>query len=177
MPCCRSWRHWANPCSWTTRNRNTKELAQYCQEAAVVVAMGGGFECFNILYGHGGIVQRWAIPIWRGMAAFCRQRQECFQARIRPELGIVFPAVRNDPEKEALYVGNPGAAAMRPDRFRRLFGFMESLQTRVFFFVLPDSLVRRVLDGLPDDVSFRFFRFRLLLFARLYGRCLFLGLN
>ena len=54
---------------------------------------------------------------------------------------------------------------------------MEGLQTRVFFFVLPDSLVRRVLDGLPDDVSFRFFRFRLLLFARLYVRCLFLGLN
>ena len=70
-----------------------------------------------------------------------------------------------------------GAAAMRPDRFRRLFGFMEGLQTRVFFFVLPDSLVRRVLDGLPDDVSFRFLRFHLLLFTRLYGRCLFLGLN
>ncbi len=109
-----AWGHHAIPCSWTTRNRNTKELAQYCQEAAVVVAMGGGFECFNILYGHGGTVQRWAIPIWRGMAAFCRQRQECFQARIRPELGIVFPAVRNDSEKESLYVGNPGAAAMRP---------------------------------------------------------------
>ena len=80
----------------------------------MVVSMGGCFECFNILYGHGGTIQRWVIPTWKRLAEFCRERQECFQARIRPELGIVFPAERNAENLEGLYAENPGAAAMRP---------------------------------------------------------------
>lgn len=31
------------PCSYTTENRSTKEYEQYCQEAAMVISLDGGF--------------------------------------------------------------------------------------------------------------------------------------
>ncbi len=98
-----AWGHNAIPCSWKTHNRSTKELAQYCQEAAMVIAMGGAFQFFNIHYGHGGILQRWMIPTWGKVAEFCRQRQACFKSRIRPELGVLLPMVRNGADRGGLY--------------------------------------------------------------------------
>lgn len=103
-----AWGHNAIPCSWMTHNRNTKELGQYCQEASMIIAMGGCFEFFNIHYGIGGTVQQWAIPIWAKTASYCRERSSCFGARIRKELGILFPNDRNAPNNAMLYGGAPG---------------------------------------------------------------------
>lgn len=89
------WGQNAIPGSWQTRNRSTKEAVQYCQEAAEIIAQGGGFQYFNIMYGHGGTVQEWAIPMWAEVAAFCRERQEaCFGAKQVPQVGILFPPHR-----------------------------------------------------------------------------------
>ncbi|MGN0879239.1 MAG: alpha-L-fucosidase [Oligosphaeraceae bacterium] len=103
-----AWGHQAIPCSWTTRNRQTKCAAQYCQEAAMILAMGGAFEFFNIHYGCGGAIQQWAIPTWRQTADFCRQRSRCLHASIRPEIGVLFPCDRNSPDADRLYGGAPG---------------------------------------------------------------------
>ena len=111
-----AWGQNAYPCSWQTRNRATKEAAQLCQEAAVVLALGGGFQFFNILYGTGGLVQRWAIPSWREVAEFCRARQEfCFGARSASDIGVIYPAYYND---RPLFTG--GA-------FRAVSGFLSML--------------------------------------------------
>ncbi len=104
-----AWGHSAIPCSWTTRNRNTKELGQYCQEAAVTIAMGGAFAFFNIHYGFGGAIQQWAIPIWAKTAEFCRARQICFKSRITKEIGVLFPSDRNQPSNAGIFTGNPGS--------------------------------------------------------------------
>ena len=103
-----AWGQNAIPFSWLTENRHTKELIQYQQEGAVIVAMGGGFEFFNIHYASGGVLQRWAIPTWAKTAEFCRERSECFAARIRPEFGVLMPCDRNDNSMPFLYTNAPG---------------------------------------------------------------------
>lgn len=80
------------PLSWLTRDRCTKEGPQVCQEAAVILSLGGGFQFFNILYGTGGLVQEWAIDSWREVAEFCRERQDyCFMAKSIADIGIIYP--------------------------------------------------------------------------------------
>ena len=111
-----AWGQNARPCSWQTRNRSTKEAPQLCQEAAVVLALGGGFQFFNILYGTGGLVQRWAIPSWREVAEFCRARQPfCFGGVSAADIGVIYPAYYND---RPLFTG--GA-------YRALCGFLAML--------------------------------------------------
>ncbi|MBR0459179.1 MAG: hypothetical protein IJJ26_08065 [Victivallales bacterium] len=90
-----SWGQNARPLSWATHDRNLKGTVQLCQEAAVVIAMGGCFQFFNIHYGHGGILQPWGLPSWKEVAAFCRARRFCFGAHILPELGILLPFDRS----------------------------------------------------------------------------------
>ena len=92
-----AWGQNAYPCSWVTRNRCTKEVAQLCQEAAVVLSLGGGFQFFNILYGTGGLVQRWAIPGWGEVADFCRRRRAfCFGAESMADIAVLYPAYYRD---------------------------------------------------------------------------------
>ncbi len=92
-----AWGQNAKPLSWITRDRCTKEATQLCQEAAVVLALGGGFQFFNILYGTGGLVQEWAIDGWAEIAKFCRERQNyCFQAESIADIGIIYPEYYGD---------------------------------------------------------------------------------
>ena len=103
-----AWGQNAIPFSWLTENRHTKELVQYCQEASVIVAMGGGFEFFNIHYASGGAIQQWAIPIWQKTAEFCRERAACFGSRITGDFSILLPCDRNSDESSFLYTNAPG---------------------------------------------------------------------
>ena len=89
-----AWGHSAIPSSFEAVNRSTKEYAQYCQEAAMVIALGGGFQFFNIMYGTGGTVQPWAIPLWEKVADFCRQREFCHKAKPVHQVGVVYPTQR-----------------------------------------------------------------------------------
>lgn len=87
-----AWGQHAIPCSWKTVNRNTKESAQLCQEGAQVLALGGAFQFFNIMYGGGGLVQEWAIPSWKKVAEFCRERKDvCYKSEEVPEIAVLYP--------------------------------------------------------------------------------------
>ena len=110
-----AWGQNAVPCSWSTHNRNTKEYAQYCQEASEVIALGGAFQFFNIMYGGGGLPQEWAIPMWRRVAEFCRARQDvCHGATPVKQVGILYADAKSDPEKSNLYTLNyPELTAVR----------------------------------------------------------------
>lgn len=67
----------------------TKELQQLYQEAASVISLGGGFQIYNPQLVDS--VQRWAIPMWEQLAAFCRARQDlCHGARPVPQAAVVF---------------------------------------------------------------------------------------
>ncbi len=113
-----AWGQNAIPFSWRTRNRCTKEPTQLCQEAAVVLALGGGFQFFNILYGTGGLVQRWAIPGWRQVANFCRAREPyCFHAQDASDVAVLYPAYYHDRPifTGGAYCAVGGAVAMLAD--------------------------------------------------------------
>ncbi len=78
---------------WTTDDRSTKEYIQHAQEAAYVMALGGGFQFYNIQYGEGGTVQEWAIPIWKKTAEFVRAREPyCKGVQPVPQVGILLPS-------------------------------------------------------------------------------------
>lgn len=98
-----AWGQNATPFSYTATNRSTKEYEQYCQEAAMVISQGGGFSFFNIMYGGGGMVQPWAIPMWEKVAAFCREREFCHKAKSVHQIGIIYPDETATAEKEELY--------------------------------------------------------------------------
>lgn len=111
-----AWGQNAKPLSWQTRDRCTKEAPQLCQEAAVVLALGGGFQFFNILYGTGGLIQRWAIPSFREVAEFCRVREPyCFGGVSASDIAVLYPAYYND---RPLFTG--GA-------YRNVCGFLSML--------------------------------------------------
>ena len=99
-----SWGQNSRPGNWRDIDRNTKELPQYCQEAAQIVSLGGGFQFFNIMYGYGGTVQEWAIPMWKKVAEFCRARKEfCFRSKAIPEATIIYPNERLHTEGNYLF--------------------------------------------------------------------------
>ena len=110
-----AWGQNAVPCSWSTHNRNTKEYAQYCQEASEVIALGGAFQFFNIMYGGGGLPQEWAIPMWKRVAEFCRERQSlCHGARQVKQVGILYCEAKSDHAISSLYTLNyPELTAVR----------------------------------------------------------------
>ena len=102
-----AWGQNAMPLEWQTRNRCTKEAEQLCQEAAVVLGLGGGFQFFNILYGTGGLVQSWAVSGWKQVAQFCREREAyCFGAESIADIGVIYPGYYTaDPEVKSLFSG------------------------------------------------------------------------
>ncbi len=76
---------------WRTANRSTKEYIQHCQEASFVMAQGGGFQFYNWQYGGGSTVQEWAIPIWKKVAEYVREREPfCKGTKPMPQVGIFF---------------------------------------------------------------------------------------
>jgi hypothetical protein len=98
-----SWGHNALPGTWRTHNRSTKEENQYKQEASIVLALGGGFQFFNIAYCGGGYIQKWAIPIWENTAKFCREREFCFKAKPYSNIAIMVPYQVTPTESKNLY--------------------------------------------------------------------------
>ena len=65
-----------------------KELRQLCQEAAVVISVGGGFQFYNRQLV--GTVQEWAIPMWAELAKFCRAREAlCHRAKTVPQVALI----------------------------------------------------------------------------------------
>jgi hypothetical protein len=107
-----SWGQHAIPLSWVTRNRTTKSANQYKQEAATIVALGGGYQFFNIAYCHGGYIQRWALPIWEETAKFCRERQNCHGAKPWSNIAVMVPNQTSEHRLDCLFQGNtPGMNA------------------------------------------------------------------
>lgn len=91
---------------WDEVDRTVKEYEQYCQEAAVNIALGGGFEFFNIIYGGGGYIQEWAIPRWKKVAEFCKERKElCWKSKIVPEIAVAYNEVYENNNEKLIEAG------------------------------------------------------------------------
>ncbi len=70
-----------------------KSAVQLCQEAAVILSLGGGFQIYNMQSPQKVVMDEWAIPNWAETAKFCRDRQPyCHGGEILPDVGILYSA-------------------------------------------------------------------------------------
>ena len=74
---------WGEPC------RSTKSVKQLQQEAAIVLALGGGFQAY-FKQKRDGSINQWEMKLMREVAEFCRQRQQfCHNAEAVPQIALL----------------------------------------------------------------------------------------
>jgi len=79
-----TWGGWAQDCY------STKSVVQLQQEAAQVLALGGGFQAY-FQQKRDGSVALWQMELMKQVAEFCRQRQEfCHRAVAVPQVGLIY---------------------------------------------------------------------------------------
>lgn len=68
----------------------TKSAAQLKQEAAIVLALGGGFQAY-FQQKPDGSISEWQMDIMADVAKFCRERQEfCHRAEAVPQVALLY---------------------------------------------------------------------------------------
>jgi len=72
-------------------SQSTKTAVQMKQEAAQVVAMGGGFQAYY-KQKQDASINEWTMEVMAQVAEFCRARQQtCHQAEMAPQVGLIYP--------------------------------------------------------------------------------------
>ncbi len=81
---------WAFSSRWEDKVRSTKSIVQLQQEAAIVLALGGGFQAYFKQKRDGGIAE-WTMQLMAGVGRFCRARQQvCHRAPAVPQIGLLY---------------------------------------------------------------------------------------
>lgn len=76
--------------TWTDGVYSTKTVPQLKQEAAMVLALGGGFQAY-FPQKRDASVRMWQMPLMKEVAEFCRARQEfCHKAEPVPQIGLIY---------------------------------------------------------------------------------------
>jgi hypothetical protein len=69
---------------------HTKHIEQLKQEAAIVLALGGGFQAYFRQKRDGGVYE-WQIKLMKDIAAFCRERQQyCHKAKPVEQIALLY---------------------------------------------------------------------------------------
>ncbi len=80
---------WSFNHRWREKGTSTKAIVQLQQEAAAVLAMGGGFQAYFKQKRDGSIFP-WTMKLMAETAAFCRERQSyCHRAKAVPQVGLI----------------------------------------------------------------------------------------
>ena len=70
---------------------HVKSAVQLKQEAAVIMALGGGFQIYNMQDPQAVVKDEWAIPIWAEVSQFVRSRKAfCHNAKVKPDVGVLY---------------------------------------------------------------------------------------
>jgi hypothetical protein len=84
---------WSFGYGWTDRVGTPKPAVQLCQEAAQVLAMGGGFQAYWT-QNHDASLTPWAYATMAELARFCRARQPfCHKATPVPQVALLYSGV------------------------------------------------------------------------------------
>ena len=76
--------------TWVDNVHCTKTIIQLQQEAAIVLALGGGFQVY-LRQKQDGSIRQWQIPMAAEVARFCRDRQAlCHKAVPVPQIGLIY---------------------------------------------------------------------------------------
>ena len=90
-------RRWAEKCNCT------KSVPQLQQEAAVVLAQGGGFQAY-FKQNRDGSIEEWPMTVMAEVAKFCRARQRfCHRAAPVPQVGLIYSAAAFYRKNERLF--------------------------------------------------------------------------
>jgi len=80
---------WSFAEKWGEGCKSTKGVAQLQQEAAIVLALGGGFQAYFRQKADGSI-HDWEMKLMAEVAKFCRARQRvCYKAEAVPQIALV----------------------------------------------------------------------------------------
>ncbi|MGQ9561281.1 MAG: hypothetical protein ACUVWA_12285 [Candidatus Oleimicrobiaceae bacterium] len=98
--------------TWTDGLYSTKSVPQLQQEAAIVLALGGGFQAY-FPQKRDGSIRRWQMDVMAQVAEFCRARQAiCHRAQPVPQIGLVLSThafYRQSPQPFAGWTGEVSA--------------------------------------------------------------------
>jgi hypothetical protein len=127
--------------TWTDRHFSTKTVPQLQREAAVVLALGGGFQGY-FPQRRDGSIRRWQIPLMHEVAEFCRARQAiCHRAKPVPQIGLIYSG-------KAFYRKNAKLFAAWSGELNVLRGVLQSLldAQNVVDIVMEHHLQGRIQD-------------------------------
>ena len=80
---------WSFSSKWEEAAWSTKSAVQLQREAAVILALGGGFQAY-FRQDRDGAIFDWQVKLMAEVAAFCRARQPyCHQAEAVPQIGLL----------------------------------------------------------------------------------------
>ncbi|ULQ50714.1 hypothetical protein [Flavihumibacter fluvii] len=86
--------------------KGPKSLVQLEQEAAQVIAMGGGFQCY-FTQSDDGSIKPWYFPTMAGLGKFCRDRQAfCKGAETVPQIGLWYSTYSKRTQSNQVYGWN-----------------------------------------------------------------------
>jgi hypothetical protein len=81
---------WSFASRWGEGCSSTKSVRQLQQEAAIVLALGGGFQAY-FKQKRDGSIYGWTMKLMAEVARFCRVRQKfCYRAEAVPQIGLIF---------------------------------------------------------------------------------------
>ena len=81
---------WSFASRWGEGCFSTKSVPQLQQEAAIVLALGGGFQAY-FTQKRDGSIDEWTMKVMAEVARFCRARQKfCHRAEAVPQIGLIF---------------------------------------------------------------------------------------
>jgi hypothetical protein len=76
--------------TWTDGLFSTKSVPQLQQEAAMVLALGGGFQAY-FPQKRDASIRRWQMHLMKQVGDFCRERQAfCHKAEPVPQIGLIY---------------------------------------------------------------------------------------
>ncbi len=156
--------------------RSLKSIPQLCQEAAIVLAQGGGYQAY-FKQKRDGSIYAWQMRLMERVARFCRERQSwCHRAEAVPQVALVY-------SRAAHYRSSPRLfAPWGSEGVQDLKGVLQALLERQYSVEivsehhLAGRMHRWPLIVLPNwDYLEPAFRDELVAYARTGGRLLVVG--
>jgi len=104
---------WGFSMSWDRNSlQSQKSVTQLTQEAAEIIAVGGGFQCY-FTQNRDASIRPWQIPVMKGLADFMRARQPyCRNAKPVPQVAVLYSSFDKNMRSGSLFT-NGGLDAIR----------------------------------------------------------------
>ena len=94
--------------------RSLKSVPQLKQEAAVVLAQGGGFQAY-FTQKRDGSIREWQMRLMAEAAKFCRERQKlCHKAQVVPQVALLYSRASHYRQSSSLFTsGSPTVTSLK----------------------------------------------------------------